>query len=338
VQLAEGAFEARHGDVARADELLAALGARPDLDVRESWRPTLLRAWAAHRGGEAARAGSLAREAFSLAARVGIPDLPRWREPEVTAALAALLDGAPVGEAAFQPPGARITVLGGFQARRAGAPLDLPPGRPMLLVKLLAVRGPRRLVDAVIEDLWPGVDEPSGRKRLRNILNRLREAGGDLVVRDGPSLSFVEGTTVDAALFDRRATDALGGPDIAASLERARGALALYVGEALPDERYEDWAAEPRERFRARALQLLDLLAAGAEREGDLDEALRLLERAIESDRIDESRYLRTAALLLRQGRRGRALDVLRASAAALGELGLEPSAEHRALVRASRS
>ncbi|HEY7179487.1 MAG TPA: BTAD domain-containing putative transcriptional regulator [Gaiella sp.] len=338
VALAEGAFEARYGDAERAEALLAELAVQPDLDVRERWRPDLLRAWAAQRRGDAGRAAALVRDALAQARRMGAPDLPLRREPEIATTLVALLDGSSAEPAPLGPPPTSISVLGGFEARRAGAALDLPAGRPTALVKLLAVHGGRRSVDAVIEDLWPGVDEPSGRKRLRNVLNRLREAGGDLVVRDGPSLSFVEGTTVDAALFDRRATDALGGPDIAASLERARGALALYVGEALPDERYEDWAAEPRERFRARALQLLDLLAAGAEREGDLDEALRLLERAIESDRIDESRYLRTAALLLRQGRRGRALDVLRASAAALGELGLEPSAEHRALVRASRS
>lgn len=337
VQLAEGAFEARHGNGERADALLAALAARPDLDARESWRPTLLRAWTAHRAGDIGRARSLAHEAFTVASRMGTPDLPLWREPEITAALAALLDGSLPAEAGFVHSAASIAVLGGFQARRAGAPIELPAGRPLLLVKLLAVRGPRRLVDEVIEDLWPGVEATSGRKRMRNVLNRLREAAGDLVVRDGATLSLVEGTTVDAALFEERALEAFAEPAERTSLDRARAALALYAGEALPDERYEDWAAEPRERLRAHALGLLDLLAAGAEREGDLDEALRLLDRGIEIDRLDETRYVRSAGLLLRQGRRGRALEVLRASAAALRQLGLEPSAEHRSLVRLAR-
>jgi DNA-binding SARP family transcriptional activator len=189
----------------------------------------------------------------------------------------------------------------------------------------------------VIEDLWPGVEAASGRKRLRNVLNRLREVVGDLVVRDGATLSLADGTVVDAALFEDHALAALAAPAERTSLDRARAALALYAGEALPDERYEDWSIEPRERLRAHALGLLDLLAAGAEREGDLDEALRLLERAIELDRLDETRYVRSASLLLRQGRRGRALDVLRASATALRQLGLEPSDEHRALVRHAR-
>jgi DNA-binding SARP family transcriptional activator len=207
----------------------------------------------------------------------------------------------------------------------------------MLLVKLLAVRGPRRLVDAVIEDLWPGVEPASGRKRLRNVLNRLRDVAGDLVVRDGATLSLGDETIVDAAFFEERALEAFAEPAARTSLDRARAALALYAGDVLPDERYEDWALEPRERLRAHALGLLDLLAAGAERDGELDEALRLLERGIEIDRFDENRYLRSASLLLRQGRRGRALTVLRASAGALQQLGLEPSAEHRSLVRLAR-
>ena len=338
VMLARGAFEARYGDTGAAEALLADLTARQDLDVREAWRPAVLRAWAARRSGDADRARELAREAFAAASRMGAPDLPVRREPEIVTALLALLDGSAVDVVGPRSSGATVTVLGRFEASRGGARLDLPAGRPASLVKLLALHGGRQPVDNVIESLWPGVEPSSGRKRLRNVLNRLRESVGDLVERDGEALSLIDGTVVDAVLFEQRALEAFAEAGEAASFDRARAALALYAGEALPDERYEEWAVEPRERLRFRALDLLDLLAAGAERDGDLDDALRLLERAIEVDRIDERRYLRSAELLLRQGRRGRALDVLRASAAALGELGLEPSAEHRALVRASRS
>jgi DNA-binding SARP family transcriptional activator len=214
----------------------------------------------------------------------------------------------------------------------------VPPGRPTSLVKLLAARGGRIGAAGAIESLWPEVEEASGRKRLRNVLNRLRDAVGDLVVRDGDALKLRDGTEADAVVFERGASAALAEPDAAFAPDRARAALAVYLGEALPDDRYEDWAAEPRERLRARSLDLLDLLVRHAEREGEIDEALRLLERAIETDRLDESRYLHAARLLLRQGRRGRALDVLRASATALRELDLEPSDEHRSLVRAART
>ncbi len=338
VMLARGAFETRYGDPQVADTLLAELSERPDLDVREAWRPAALRAWAAHRAGDEDGAKALARDALVSASRIGAPDLPMRREPEIATVLLALLDGPAEDSAALLRAQTTITVLGGFEARRAGTVLDLPAGRPVSLVKLLAVHGGRRPVDAVIESLWAGVEPASGRKRLRNVLNRLREAVGDLVVREGDALVLVDETVVDAALFERRAHEAFAEPGTAGSIDRARAALGLYAGDALPDERYEDWAVEPRERLRTRALELLDLLAAGAVRDGDLDEALRLLERAVEIDRLDERRYVHSAELLLRQGRRGRALDVLRTSASALHELGLEPSAEHRALVRAARS
>ena len=136
-------------------------------------------------------------------------------------------------------------------------------------------------------------------------------------------------------MFDRETTRVLDAAEAPAGA--ARAALARYGGELLPDDRYEPWAAEPRERLARRYLAVLDRLVDEAEDAGEVDEALRLLERAIAADRLDESRYLRSARLLLAQGRRGRALDVLRTAAAALRELDLQPSVEHRDLVRSAR-
>lgn len=337
VRLAEGVVEARHGDPSAAEATLAAVAALPDLEVREAWRVELLRAYAAHRAGDGARAAALAREAFAMAAKTEAPDLPLRREPAVAAALLPLVAGSPAG-AVPGGPHVTITVLGGFETRRASERLELPPGRPTALVKFLAAGGGRAPVDEVLEALWPGADPPSSRKRLRNVLNRLRERAGVLVVRDGDTLALEAGTEVDAALFEQRARTVLADPACAGAADRARAALGLYTGELLPDERYEAWATEPRELARVRVLRLLDLLVASAEADGDVDEALRLLERGIAEDRLDESRYLHSARLLLRQGRRGRALEVLRAAAAALRELGLEPSEEHRALVRTART
>jgi DNA-binding SARP family transcriptional activator len=216
-------------------------------------------------------------------------------------------------------------------------PLSPPPGRPTLLVALLAVRGGRAPVDDLIETLWPGVGPDSGRKRLRNVLNRLRGALGGVVVREGEALAFAEGAQIDAVIFEREALAAVD-PSADGTSGRARTALARYTGPLLPEAPYADWAAEPRERLSRRYLALLDLLADEAVRQQDADEAIRLLEQAIEADRFDESRYLRSARLLLAQNRRGRALAVLRAAAVALRELDLQPSDEHRALVRSARA
>jgi DNA-binding SARP family transcriptional activator len=63
-----------------------------------------------------------------------------------------------------------------------------------------------------------------------------------------------------------------------------------------------------RERLRSQYLELLDLLIAESERRDDIDEAVRLLQRAIATEPHDEARYLRLAQLLSTQGRAGSAL------------------------------
>ncbi len=323
--LARATLTARYGDAAEAEERLSALLADPRLEAREGWRLALLRAHAAVRLGDAT-ADSLAEQAFALATALGGAELPFVRERTIATRL------RPGGMGAAPT----ITLLGGFEVVEAGRPVTLPPGLPTQVVKLLACSGGRMPSEVVVEALWPEVEPGSGRKRLRNVLNRLRDGAAELVVRDGDVLALVAGTEVDATVFEQEAARAVASPHGAEG--GAQAALARYGGELLPEDRYEPWTAEPRERLARRHLALLDLLADRAEAEGEVDEALRLLERGIAADHLDESRYLRSARLLLAQGRRGRALDVLRASASALQALELQPSDEHRELVRAART
>jgi DNA-binding SARP family transcriptional activator len=107
----------------------------------------------------------------------------------------------------------------------------------------------------------------------------------------------------------------------------------MYAGELLPGDRYEDWAAAPRERLRRRYLALVDLLADDAEARGDLDEAVRQLDAGSAIEPLDERRYLRAARMLLLQGRRASARDVVRRALAVGAELDISPSAELRELV-----
>lgn len=332
VLLAEGAIAARRGDPA-ADALLAQALALPDLEARVRWRAALLRAWAVHRAGDRGRADELAAAALAEAAALGQPELPFLWEREIAGTLLTPAAAPEQGAATV-----RVRVLGGFAVERGAAEVELPPGRPARLVALLAAHDGRLPTDRVIEALWPEVEPESGRKRLRNVLNRLRETAGELVVRADSTLALAPGVEVDAARFRREAERALAVEDAVEAEGPVLIALAAYAGDLLPDHRYEDWAAGPRERLRALALRLVDRAAAAAEQAGELDDAVRRLERGIELDPLDESRYLRAARVLLTQGRRGRALDVLRQAAATLRGLGIEPSDEHRALVRSTRS
>lgn len=326
VRLAEAALMSRTGDPAAAERALAELESSPLLEGRERWRVHLLRAWAVSRRDDPSSADVAAR-AFAEAEPLGHPELPFVKERAIAEAL------RPATSPSSLPVSVRA--LGGFEVLRGGAAVDFPPGRATQLVKLIAASGGRLGAEAAIEALWPETDPTGGRGRLRVVLTRLRKTAGELIVRDGDALAFGGGAEIDARAFELEARRALAGGVDAVAL--ARSALARYAGTLLLDDRYEPWASEPRERLARCQLALLDLLAADAGSRGETDEAVRLLEQAIEADRYDERRYLAAARLLLSQGRRGRALDLLRSAAAALRELELETSAEHRALARAAR-
>ena len=335
--IATGSVEARFGDPELADQVLRAYAESPQQPPRDEWHTLLLRAYAASRAG-APSAGALAAEAYEAAAVLGQPDLPLMREPDLAAVLAPLAAAAgsrSAAAAARRERSYRVTLLGGFGVSADGRPLEPPPGRPAMLVKLLALAGGRPVpADEAVDVLWPGVDEPTGRSRLRNLLNRLRSSCGDLVVRSEGALELARLAVVDAAQFEASAAAATGaGADQRTGL--ARAALALYAGELLPADAYATWATAPRERLKRRHLELLDLLADDAAERGDLDEAIRRLDQAAAEEPLDEDRFVRAAELLLFQGRRGSARTLVDRALATRESLGL-PESQRLARLRAA--
>ena len=101
--------------------------------------------------------------------------------------------------------------------------------------------------------------------------------------------------------------------------------MALYRGEVLPEERYDDWAEKARRKALATMLDLLDLCADEATDRGDLDGLRRIVERTIELAPYDDFRYLRAASTFVEQGRRGEAQAVVLRARSAFAELGLNP-------------
>jgi ATP/maltotriose-dependent transcriptional regulator MalT len=333
VAVAEGAVLARSGDPAEAGRELQRVEAMPRLEPRELWRCTLLRAYAALRRGDPA-AGALAARAFDQAAALGKPLLPLVRELRVAERLLDLAAASGSVSAAQLRHTSRplvITTLGQFEVRQAGTLVRLPPGKPEQLVKLLAVSGGRLPTDQAIEALWPEVDPASGRKRLRNALNRLHAVAPDVATREGDVLTL-GAVEVDAVAFEHETRQLLERRDAAGH----RLALARYRGPLLPDDRYEPWAAAPRERLERLYVALLDAAASAAEAAGEHDEALRYIERALDADPYDEQRYARAAELLLEQGRRAAALRLLDRAAQTLEQLGLSVPAAHRKLAAAA--
>lgn len=339
VRVYEAAVLGRSGNPGQADPVIAAALARADLDPQERWPIMVLRAYAALRGGDPA-AGELAAAAFDYCRALGVADGPLRREPTATQALlhlAAAFGGRAAADLLDRSATLSVSLLGDFELRRGGTLVKTPAGRPTRAVQAVAAAGGRMHAEQLIEVLWPDTRPDVGRNRLKNLLSRLRSTAGAVLMRDGDIVVLPAGTEIDTALFEAEAREALsaaarGDSYQAASLGLA--ALARYHGDLLPASPYETWADQPRQRLRLRYLDLLDLLAAHAQAVGEVDDAIRMTRRAIQSEPHDERRYLRLARLLSAQGAAGSARAVIGQARAALDEVGVPLPAELAALDR----
>ncbi len=329
IALAEAAIAARHGDPLEAQALLERLAGR-GVDQRERWRVTLFLAYVAYRQRDLDRAAALAASAFEEAARIGQPHAPLIRERSITDTLlrAAVRDrqAAPLALEVAPPP-MSLATLGLFELSVAGRAVRLRPGQEGILLKYLVARGGRAHSEEVMEALWPTADPDAARNRLRTVLSRVRASAGSVVEREGSSLVLSHSLTVDMNEFLAEVDQvrAAAATNRALAVAIARNAMARYRGDFLPDDLYEDWADEPRQRVRMMMVELLDLCASDASQRGDLDELRRIVEQSIEFNPYDDDRYLQLATTLAQEGRRGEALSVLRRARAALAEIGLAP-------------
>lgn len=119
------------------------------------------------------------------------------------------------------------------------------------LVKLLALQPNHRLHrEQVMDALWPDLSPEQAAANLRKSIHYARRALGeeDTVATGGGVVAlWPEGElTTDVDAFERAARRASGSADG----EAAALAAELYAGELLPDQPYEGWLIEPRERLR----------------------------------------------------------------------------------------
>jgi DNA-binding SARP family transcriptional activator len=142
-----------------------------------------------------------------------------------------------------------VTAERGWQRRTAAA-----------LVKVLALAPGQRLHrEQVIDVLWPDEAPADAAPKLHKAAHFARRAAGrhDAVVLRNDIVQLFPNAelSVDALIFDELSRRAIAGQDPVA----ARAAIEQYPGELLPDDRYEDWAAERRELLHLRHLNLLRL-------------------------------------------------------------------------------
>jgi DNA-binding SARP family transcriptional activator len=222
----------------------------------------------------------------------------------------------------------RISVLGGFRTEIAGRPVADDAWRrsgAAALVKLLAVTpGHRMHRERLIDMLWPGLDPAAGTTRLTKALHFARRAltVGHIRLRDDLLSLEADELWVDADAF----ADAASRGDI-------DGALALYTGELLPENRFDQWAEARRDQVRAEVVRLL--LDQGIDRQsrGDRRGATASFERLVGIDPVHEEAHARLIRLAASEGQRQTAVRWYSRLVQSLREdLGVEPTEELRRL------
>jgi predicted ATPase len=160
-----------------------------------------------------------------------------------------------------------ITLLGGFAATVGGEPVPdrawrLKKARE--LVKLLALARDRRLHrEQLMDALWRELAPNAAANNLNQAVHVARRVlGTDAIALRDEVLSL--DATVDVAVFEQAASEArrLG------TGTAIRAALALYGGELLPENRYDEWAESRREALDELRGVLEDELASSGDSDG----------------------------------------------------------------------
>ncbi|HWE61610.1 MAG TPA: DUF6788 family protein, partial [Chloroflexota bacterium] len=237
-------------------------------------------------------------------------------------------------------PDLRVQTLDGFAVWRGE--VRLPAERwerqkvGALCKWLLGAPGHRLTRDAVVERFWPEGTLEQGTANLRVLVHRLRKAldgteGDESYVQyDGEIVALPpdkgqQGSWLDADGFASAAHAALAGRDAAA----CRAALALYTGEYLPGDAYEEWALERREQLQQQRIALLLHQATLCAADGEIEAAVGCLRAVLAADRCHEAAALALMRLHTAAGQPAQALRIYRRLAEALRqELDLEPEEE----------
>jgi len=249
-------------------------------------------------------------------------------------------------------PGAvlEIRALGGFEVRLHGQlvpPEAFVRRKAMALLKLLVLNAGNPMSRfALVEHLWPGVDEKAGVNRLHGVLHALR--GAIEPFREQRRWLYVcniaefyyfnmeSAHWIDVYAFRRRAAagnEAARRGSIQEAIRHFEAALTLYRGDLFADEPYAGWCELERAELRRRSVDLMGRLADLWNRAGDAERSLEWLRRGLRVDRLREDLHQALIRTLVQLGRRKEARAQYEACVGSLRqELGADPLPETRQL------
>ena len=181
------------------------------------------------------------------------------------------------------------------------------------LIKLLALTPGHRLHrDQVIDTLWPNSGLAAAVNNFHQTLyttRRVLEAAGAncLTLEDGfLSLAQADGQTleVDLEQFEFAAEHAKGSQNS----QTFQDVLALYPGDLLPDDLYEEWTIPLRELLRLTFVQILLDLAQLYETRQEYPEGIATLQQVLAVDQSHEEAHAGLMRLFALSGQRQQAV------------------------------
>lgn len=232
--------------------------------------------------------------------------------------------------------GLRISLLGGFSVAVGGVPVAPDAWRrrkPAALLKILALTtGHRAHREQVMDLLWPELEPAAAGANLRKAIHQARGAldgashgAGRLIEFQNDILSLAsEGLVIDAVSFRSALTAARRAGD----MEGYRTALGWYRGALLPEDPYEEWAADPRRELHEEYVAGLSEWCSLLEAHGDIEGAIEAGRTLVATEPTREEAHALLMRLYGLSGRRGDALRQYDYLSEVLDrELGMEPSA-----------
>ena len=241
------------------------------------------------------------------------------------------------GDISGQPifPTLRINLLGTFLIASDRIPLtniDVPRLQS-LLAYLVLHQGVPQSRTRLASLLWPESTEEQAHTNLRNLLYKLRQALPDTnqyLVADRHMLMWQndDSWTLDVLEFEQavyRAEQAELEEDHATLRRALEKAMELYRGDLLPGC-YDEWILPERERLSQLFLEVLERLLCLREQEGDYQGAIRIAQRLLRKDPLQEASYRHLMRLYAASGNRAAAVRIYQNCVAVLErELAVEP-------------
>lgn len=302
-------LDARCLDAAEAVRAAPELLNRAEIPRDRRWLIEFYVAFAHHRLGDGDSSIEWQEQAIASARALGIESVVELVARDMVVELAgdARCEASTVPPAASFDAPVEITLFGRFAVHVNGQPLELPTGHVSNVVKLLAIEGAPTHAEVLIDRLWPDVDARLGRKRLRNVLLRARNAGADYLQRHGDLVALDESVQCDLWRVRTGSRAALAATDHASSIALCERVLESLAARLLPEDRYEDWAEQARSEVTKLQLALHDHSAALHVAAGAIEAAVASLQRGSELDPLPNDRLQRCARLLRDVGRSGAA-------------------------------